>query len=98
METTTRIEVLDPTVEPISVDSALAPRPETLRGTSLGLLANGKRNADVLLEMVQDILADRYRFSAVVTRNKGNSSRPCPQDIMEEMAERCDVVITAAGD
>ena len=93
-----RLEVLDPTVEPIPVDAAMAPRPSTLDGTALGLLANGKRNADVLLGMLREVLADRYEFGAVMEWNKGNASRLCPEDIIEDMAERCDVVITASGD
>jgi hypothetical protein len=98
MVTKTRLEVLDPTVEPIPAHAVIASRPQTLDGAVVGLLANGKRNADVLLEMVQEILADRYEFKEVVARNKGNASRPCPKEIMEELAQRCDVVITASGD
>ena len=62
------------------------------------MLANGKRNADGLLEMVHEVMADRYEFKEVVARNKGNASRPCPRDMMEELAERCDIVITSSGD
>ena len=98
MNAGTRLEVLDPTVEPIQVEGSIALRSKTLDGTNLGLLANGKRNSDVLLEMLRDILADSYQFRTVVRRNKGNSSRPCPEGMMEEMVELCDVVITAVGD
>ena len=51
-----------------------------------------------MLEMVREVLADRYDFNRVITKNKGNASRPCPEDILDELAERCDVVITASGD
>ena len=98
MTTATRLEVLDPTVEPIPVHAVMAPRPETLDRTSLGLLANGKRNADELLEYVHEVLADRFEFKSVTARNKGNASRPCDKAIMEELAEECDVVITSSGD
>ena len=98
MTISTRLEVLDPTVEPIPVDAVIAPRPETLDGKVVGLLANGKHNAPELLEMVQEVLADRFEFGAVVSKNKGNASRPCPPDILDELAEECDVVITASGD
>lgn len=98
MTTATRLEVLDPTVEPIPAHAVIAPRPETLNGTVIGLLANGKHNSDVILEMIQEILADRFEFKAVVVRNKGNASRPCPKDMMKELIEQCDVVITASGD
>ena len=98
MTTATRIEVLDPTVDSIPAEAVIAPRPETLDGTVIGLLANGKRNSDELLEMVQEVLADRYEFKSVVARNKGNASRPCPADLLEELAKQCEVVITASGD
>ncbi len=98
MATATRLQVLDPTVEPIPVNAVIAPRPETLDGTVVGLLANGKHNSPEILEMVQEILADRFEFKGVVFRNKGNASRPCPKDILGEMVEQCDVVITASGD
>ena len=98
MTIATRLEVLDPTVAPIPAHAVIAPRPETLDGTVLGLLANGKRNSDELLELVHAILADRYEFKDVVARNKGNASRPCPRDIMDDLAQQCDLVITASGD
>ena len=98
MATADAIQVLDPTVDPVPADAVVAPRPDTLDGTVLGLLSNNKVNADELLVMVHDVLADRYEFSGVVSRNKGNASRPCPDEIIEELSEQCDVVITASGD
>ena len=98
MTTATKFEVLDPTVESIPADAVIASRPETLDGVVVGLLANGKHNSDVILDMIHEILADRYEFKGVVARNKGNASRPCPEEIMDEMAEQCEVVITSSGD
>ena len=98
MTTATKLQVLDPTVDPIPADAVVAPRPETLNGAVVGLLSNSKLNADELLVMVQDVLADRYEFKGVVSRNKGNASRPCPEEILNELSEQCDVVITASGD
>ena len=98
MATMTRLEVLDPTVQPIPEHAVIAARPDTLDGASIGLLANGKPNSEELLEMVREVLADRYEFGEVIARNKGNASRPCPGDILDDLVERCDVVITASGD
>ena len=98
MTPTPHLEVLDPTVEPVPAHAGIAPRPETLDGAVVGLLANGKRNAEGLIEMACGILADRYEFNEIVARNKGNATRPCPEGMMEELAEQCDVVITASGD
>ena len=98
MSTTSMVEVLDPRVEPISEQAIIAPRPSSLDGVSIGLLANGKQNSAELLEIIYEILADRYDFSVVIAKNKGNASRPCPEDLLDELAERCDVVVTSTGD
>ena len=98
MTITTRLEVLDPTVEPVPAHTIIARRPETLDGAVLGLLANGKANSVDLLSLVHEVLADRYEFKGVVARNKGNASRPCPSELIEEMTDQCDVVISASGD
>ena len=44
--TSETIEVLDPTVLPQKESTLLADRPETLNGSIVGLLANGKRNSE----------------------------------------------------
>ncbi len=98
MSTKSMLQVLDPRVQPIPEHAIIAPRPASLDGLSIGLLANGKQNSEELLEMVYEVLADRYEFSGVITKNKGNASRPCPGDILDDLAERCGVVITASGD
>jgi len=76
----------------------MAPRPGSLNGKTLGLLANGKRNSDRLLDKVGTLLAEHYQFKEVVARNKGNASRPCPDNLLQEMLAQCDVVVTATGD
>lgn len=92
------IQVLDPTVESVSVEAVVAPRPTTLDHKVLGLLANGKSNSVELLEMVHEIIADRFEFREVILLNKGNASRPCPDNLIEELVGKCDLVITASGD
>lgn len=98
MVTATKLSVLDPTVDPVPVHAGMAPRPGTLDGSVVGLLSNGKPYAAGFLDQVHAILTDRFDFRGVVSLNKGDSSRPAPKAILKELAERCDVVITAAGD
>ena len=98
MTTATRIEVLDPTSDHIPASAVIAPRPSSLEGATIGLLSNGKEYAAGFLDMVGEVLADRYEFAGTVARNKGNASRPAPKDMLDELAERCDAVITASGD
>ena len=92
------VQVLDPTVESVSVEAVVASRPITLDHKVLGLLANGKSNSVELLEMVHEIIADRFEFREVISLNKGNASRPCPDNLIEELVQKCDLVITASGD
>lgn len=98
MTTAERLRVLDPTVQPIPAEGVVADRPETLNGKVIGLLANGKLNSEEILALTQEVLADRYEFKGVVARNKRNASRPCPEEIIDELVEQCDVVITSSGD
>ncbi len=98
MVTAERLRVLDPTVQPIPAEGVVADRPETLDGKVIGLLANGKLNSEEVLALTQEVLADRYDFKGVIARNKRNASRPCPEEIIDELVEQCDVVITSSGD
>ncbi len=95
---TKSLTVLDPSAETVPAEGMVAQRPSELNGKRLGLLANGKLNSEELLEAVSDLLSERYQFSGLVRRNKGNASRPAPKEILEELARECDLVITATGD
>ncbi len=95
---TSSLEVLDPTAEAASAEGIVADRPGDLDGKRLGLLANGKRNSEELLEAVYDLLSERYQFSGVVRRNKVNASRPAPKEMIEDLVRECDLVVTATGD
>ncbi len=94
----TRFKLLDPTVEAIPDHTILAPRPEDLNGKVVGLLSNSKRNADKLLHDIYALLQDTHEFKDVVFLDKGDASRLAPKEIMDELLEKCDVVITATGD
>ena len=96
--TTAELVVLDPTVEPLPSEGVVADRPTTLDGLTLGLLANGKLNSVEMLTAIHDVLADRFEFASVVERNKYNASRPCPEEIIDELVDKCDVVVTSSGD
>ena len=91
-------KILDPTVEAIPDNTVLARRPDDLNGKMVGLLSNGKPAAAKLLDMVYSLLQDTYEFKGVVRLNKGDPGRPVPKHMLDELLEKCDVVITATGD
>jgi hypothetical protein len=93
-----RFVTYSPVVEPDPVETSLAPRLDALDGKVVGFLANGKPNADALLDAVEAVLTERYAFREVVRAAKPNVSRPAPAEIAQQLVDRCDLVITAIGD
>lgn len=76
----------------------IAPRPKSLDGLTIGLLANGKKNADLLLDHIYQMLSQRYKMKGVVRLNKNSFSIPAPKPILDELTTKADVVITATGE
>ena len=92
------VEILDPTGVDQPVETRVAPRDGRLEGKRLGLLANGKTNATALLEMVGELLTERYGLSEPVLVDKRNASAPASDAVLDRLLPECDVVITAIGD
>ena len=92
------IVFLDPTGGTTTRESGLAPRRvRTLNGKTVGLLNNTKVKADYILDAVSDLLAERYSVKEFVRVTKEHFARPMSEQIADDMASRCDVIITAIG-
>ncbi len=77
----------------------LAPRRfTTLDGVRLGLLGNSKLNADAVLLAIGDLLKERYALKSVYVRSKPSFGKPAPDEIVEEMVDNSDVIVTGVGD
>ena len=88
--------VLDPTGERRPATRELLPRPDTLRGRTVGLLDISKARGDVVLDRLEELLrADGVR---VLRYRKPTFARPAPVDLRHEIAEQCEVVIEALAD
>ena len=90
------IDVLDPRGVPQQGAYALARRPTSLQGATLGILSNSKPNGDMLLQAIQSELAERFHFTEVIYRHKGISS-PSSGNVIADL-EKCHVVLNAVGD
>jgi hypothetical protein len=94
--------IIDPTVGPATTlerdRPVLAPRPGSLSGLRLGLLANTKRNAEQFLADVGRELAERYGMIPVVSVKKPNIVETAPTEMMAELTEHCDIVVAGVGD
>jgi hypothetical protein len=94
--------IVDPTVGPVENAErgtpTLAQRPARLTGLRLGLLANTKRNAEQFLADVGRELAEQYGIVPVVAVKKPNIVETAPAELMAQLTEHCDIVVTGVGD
>jgi hypothetical protein len=91
--------ILDPTLRAVPPRTAArAPRPPSLAGATLGLLANGKTHGMVFLSRVAEQLRARHEVEEVVQITKTNPSAPARPEDVALLAERCAAVVTAIGD
>ncbi len=75
-----------------------APRLDTLHDKVGGLLGNRKANAELLLQNLGERLAKDLELGDIVAADKYVYSRPAADEIISELSERCDFVVTAIAD
>ncbi len=90
--------LVNPVTQPVIAPFNGAPRLASLAGTRVGLIDDSKRNADVLLEELADILRTRYEIAGVKWHRKPSASRPADPEALKELVEECDSVVVAIGD
>lgn len=89
---------LDPRGSSVHEETGIAPRPGSLDGLVIGLLSNNKPNSELLLRNVANLVGEQYGIEEVVEANKGSHRVPAPAEMIADLAERCDVVITATAE
>ena len=94
----TSIYTLDPRDTTETSPAALAIRPASLEGKTVGLLSNNKPHSEDLLWMVAGIIGQRYSLAGVVEYNKGGHQWPADRAALEDLARRCDVMIHATAE
>jgi hypothetical protein len=92
--------ILDPTGRSATTleAAALAPRRADLHGMTVGLLENRKHNAGLFLQELGRLLVERHGATDVVLRGKASIVLPAADEIMDELARECGVVIAGVGD
>jgi hypothetical protein len=92
--------MIDPTGRPSgeAAGPRLAARPARLDGLVVGLVANPKKNAEQFLDAVGELLAAEHGAADVVRTRKTSITDPIPPATLDELAQRCDVVLIGVGD
>jgi len=88
--------VLDPTLEVEATRKERATRPQQFH--TIGLLDNGKPNSDKLLKKVAAMLESRYPGVQINYYRKPGAYRPAPKELLDRVADECDVAIVGIGD
>ncbi|MCP3934747.1 MAG: hypothetical protein GY708_05170 [Actinomycetia bacterium] len=91
------IEVLDPTYEDQPDDFELSTRLDSLAGSTIGLLSNGKQSTGPFFDAFEAAMRDRYGVDEVVRVTKANYSAPAGDDIMDR-ARRWHALVAGVGD
>ena len=90
------ITLYDPTAEPRTAETPLAPRLSRLAGARAGILDNGKANAGTLMLAVVERLKERYGVTDVVKRDKPVAGPPKPEVV--DALSQCDFVLVGSAD
>lgn len=94
---TKQIVVYTPIAEAQVRGRKLSPRLSgTLRGKTVGFLNNGWASWGQTLERFRSVLKEKYGVAEIIERPI-STVKSAPQEIFDEMASRCDVVVTGLG-
>ena len=92
------LELLDPTGQTPETGYCAAPRLSSLDGLRIGLLSNGKVNADRLLRLTAERFVEDHDCRVVCDTAKPNASRIAAPQVLRDLSHDVDFLITAVGD
>ena len=75
-----------------------APRLESVHGRVGGFLGNRKANASLLLHEVKELMNKDFELRDGISVDKYVYSRPAADDIISDLASKCDFVVTCIAD
>ena len=75
-----------------------APALASLDGARIGILENGKLNADEMLKEVAALFVERHGCTIRTVASKRNASAPAPSATLTQVAQEVDFLITGLGD
>ena len=78
--------------------SVRAPALARLDGARIGILENGKLNAEEMLNEVAALFVQRHGCTVRTLAHKSNASAPAPGNMLTNVAQEVDFLITGLGD
>jgi hypothetical protein len=91
-------QVYDPTAPSPEVTQNLRRSVSDLTGKVVGFIDNSKPNFNLLTDDIAELLTSRYGVKNIIKRAKRGASMPATEQVIDELAAQCDLVVTGSGD
>ena len=91
------LKFLDPRVMVNPQDRPAVPGLNSLEGKVIGIIDNGQANSTTMFQELAKLVREKFNTKEVIFRTKPTHMQGAPKPIMEEIANRCDAVITGLG-
>ena len=75
-----------------------APALASIDGLRIGILENGKLNAEEMLHEVAELFVQRHGCTVRSLASKSNASAPAPANTLVKVAQDVDFLVTGLGD
>ena len=92
------MQLYAPTATTAAKKRTRAPKLAKLDGARIGILENGKLNAEEMLNEVAQLFVQRHGCTVVKLASKKNASAPAPSNTLNQVAPEVDFLITGLGD
>lgn len=80
------------------VKHRMARRIGDINNSKIGILVNGKTNAELLARETARFYEERHECTLVDCFEKQQAMQPCPAEHLRELSEVCDFLIITVGD
>ena len=71
---------------------------DSLAGKVVGFIDNAKPNFNYLVDELADQLVNQHGVGRIIKHRKRGAAMPATTEIVSDIAEQCDAVITGSGD
>lgn len=90
--------VFNPTSGPSLKELRMAKREKALEESVIGLVDNGKKNSDTVIQYLTELLKQKYNLKAVIHHKKVSFSHGLTDAEAIILAKKCDFIISGVGD
>ena len=95
---TSPLSILDPTAPAPRSGTQARRSLDGLKDKVVGFIDNTKPNFSYLVDDVAALLTSRYGVKSVVKRSKRAATVAADEELIDELAHQCDLVIAGSGD